>query len=60
MELNRDTAEAALEEAAQSNPGLWIAHSRYVAKACQNIALRCKNLSPDTAYVLYHTDSPCG
>lgn len=52
MELNRNTAEAALEEATHSNPGLWIAHSRYVAKACQNIALRCKDLSPDTAFIL--------
>lgn len=52
MEPNRQTAEQALRKAAESNPGAWIDHSRYVAEACQNIALHCKELSADRAYVL--------
>ena len=38
MELNIQTAELALREAAESNPGAWAEHSRYVAEACKNIA----------------------
>ncbi len=38
MELNQKTAEQALREAAESNPGAWVDHSRYVAEACRNIA----------------------
>lgn len=52
MELNRQTAELALKEAATSNPGAWVDHSRYVAKACENIAAQCKNLSCEQAYIL--------
>jgi len=52
MELDCKTAEFELEKAAKSNPGLWVDHSRYVAMACRIIALRCDNLSDDTAYVL--------
>ena len=37
MELNIQTAELALREAAESNPGAWAEHSRYVAEACKNI-----------------------
>lgn len=44
MELNRQTAEQALDEALKSNPGAWGEHSRYVARACENIALHCKNI----------------
>ena len=51
MELNNQTAELALKEAAKSNPGPWIDHSRYVAAACKSIALRCKNLSAEQAYL---------
>lgn len=51
MELNRQTAESALREASESNPGAWIDHSRYVAKACENIALRCDSLSAEQAYL---------
>lgn len=51
MELNRETAEQALKEASQSNPGAWTDHSRYVAEACKNIASRCKNLSAEQAYL---------
>ena len=45
MELNIQTAELALREAAESNPGAWAEHSRYVAEACKNIASHCKDLS---------------
>ena len=51
VELDCKTADFELEKAAKSNPGLWVAHSRYVALACRNIALRCKDLSYDTAYI---------
>lgn len=52
MELNRQTAELALKEAERLNPGPWADHSRYVAEACENIALRCQELSSDKAYIL--------
>ncbi len=51
MELNRQIAEEALKEASKSNPGAWTNHSRYVAEACKNIALRCKNISAEQAYI---------
>lgn len=51
MQLNRRIAEAALKEASESNPGAWIDHSRYVARACENIAMCCKRLSADDAYI---------
>lgn len=50
MELNKRTAEWALEEAEKSNPGAWAAHSRYVAMACKNIALHC-SISAEKAYL---------
>lgn len=50
MELNRQIAEAALKEAAAANPGPWEAHSRYVARACENIAVHCRHLSAEKAY----------
>lgn len=51
MILDCKTAESELEKAAGLNPGLWVEHSRYVARACQNIALHCKGLSADMAYI---------
>ena len=51
MELNIQTAEQALKEASEANPGAWVDHSRYVAEACKNIALRCNQLSADLAYI---------
>lgn len=51
MEPNKQTAELALKEASQTNPGAWTDHSRYVAEACKNIAVRCTELSADKAYV---------
>ncbi len=51
MELNRQSAELALKEASESNPGAWIDHSRYVAEACRNIAHHCTKLSAEQAYL---------
>lgn len=51
MELTIQTAELALKKASESNPGAWVDHSVNVAKACRNIAVRCKNLSADQAYL---------
>lgn len=51
MELNRQNAELALREALESNPGAWVDHSLYVAKACEKIASRCENLSAEQAYL---------
>lgn len=51
MELNRQNAELALEEALRSNPGAWGEHSHYVAKACENIASHCEKLSSEQAYI---------
>ena len=51
MELNLQTAELALREASESNPGAWADHSRFVAKACKNIASHCKDLSSEQAYI---------
>jgi hypothetical protein len=49
---DRNQAELWLQEAGELNPGPWIAHSRYVAEAAQNIAGRLPSLDPQTAYVL--------
>lgn len=51
MEFNKQNAELALKEASKSNPGAWVDHSRYVAGACKMIALRCKDLSAEKAYL---------
>ena len=52
MKPDRNAAELALEWAACSNPGLWVDHSRHVARACENIALRCAGMDAERAYVL--------
>ena len=44
MELNVKTAEKELERAEKLNPGDWVAHSRFVALACRNIAACCPGL----------------
>ncbi len=49
--INKQNVELALKEASISNPGAWVDHSRYVAEACKNIALHCKNLSAEQAYL---------
>ena len=51
MELNRQTAQQALQAAAEADPGAWVAHSRYVAKACESIARRCPQLDAEQAYL---------
>ena len=51
MELTVQAAELALKDASSSNPGAWTDHSRYVAEACKNIALRCGHLSSEQAYI---------
>ncbi len=33
MELNIQTAEQALKEASEANPGAWVDHSRYVGRS---------------------------
>ncbi len=52
MEPDRNNAELALEEASRSNPGPWVNHSRHVARACENIALRCAGMDAERAYTL--------
>ncbi|MBR1708020.1 MAG: HD domain-containing protein [Clostridia bacterium] len=47
----RDKAERLLTEAESLNPGLWVAHSRNVAKCAEVIASHC-NLNPEKAYIL--------
>ena len=51
MLLTRTIAEKALEEAHACNPGPWADHSRYVARACRNIAERVPHLDPEEAYL---------
>jgi hypothetical protein len=49
---DRNQAELWLQEAAELNPGVWIAHSRYVAEAARRIAAQLPLLDPEAAYVL--------
>lgn len=49
---SRAEAEQLLQAAAQSNPGLWPSHVRYVALAAQAIAAHHPELQPEVAYVL--------
>lgn len=51
MLLTRSVAEKALERAYNNNPGPWADHSRYVAKACENIAKHCFHLDITEAYL---------
>lgn len=46
MLLARSIAKKALSTAHDANPGPWAAHSRYVAQACEAIALRCPTWMP--------------
>ncbi len=53
--MNLPTPEEAhtlLDEARQRNPGPWVAHSRYAARAAQAIASHHPRLDPTAAYVL--------
>jgi putative nucleotidyltransferase with HDIG domain len=45
-------AQTYLDEAGQRNPGRWIDHSIYVAKAAQSIAGAHPDLNPDVAFIL--------
>lgn len=45
-------AERLLEEADFMNPGDWVAHNRVAAICAGKIALKCKELDEDKAYVL--------
>jgi len=45
-------AEALIQEAAQLNPGPWVAHSRVTAQAAQLIASELPHLDPQAAYIL--------
>lgn len=49
--LTRSIAEKTLEDAHEQNPGPWADHSRYVARACENIAKRCPHLDAEDAYI---------
>jgi hypothetical protein len=49
---NLQQAEALLEEAKILNPGLWINHSIYVAKAAKLISERCPDMDDTVAYIL--------
>lgn len=49
---NLDQAEAFLEEATALNPGIWIRHSLYVARAAKLIAERCPDLDETAAYII--------
>ena len=61
MLLTKYAAENALADARKANPGPWVAHSRYVAVACENIAGKCPGLDPYTAYIygLLHAIGRC-
>jgi hypothetical protein len=45
-------AEAFLNEAAQLNPGPWVAHSQVTARAAELIAAEIPALDPQAAYIL--------
>jgi hypothetical protein len=49
---DRFQAEAYLLEAAERNPGPWVAHSRCVAEAAQRIAKLFPGMDPERAYIL--------
>ncbi len=48
----REEAEKLLTEAEVCNPGPWGNHSRVAAHCAEKIALRCRDLDPDKAYIL--------
>ena len=47
-----DEATAMLAEAEQRNPGAWVSHSRFAAKAAEAIASETPGLEPQTAFIL--------
>ena len=48
----KEAAETLLREAELCNPGPWGNHSRVAAHCAERIALYCKDLDPDKAYIL--------
>jgi hypothetical protein len=48
----RAQAEAFMKEAQRKNPGAWVEHSRYVARAAEAIAAHHPALDPEAAYIL--------
>ena len=48
----RQQAESFIREAELMNPGPWIPHSLYAARAAEIIAQHHPSLDPDTAYVM--------
>jgi HD superfamily phosphodiesterase len=49
---DRATAERELEIAGTMNPGPWIAHSEYAARACAHIAEKVPGMDAEKAYIL--------
>ena len=49
---NRQQTEQILQEAGQRNPGPWLDHSRYVARAAELIATHHPQLDAEVAYIL--------
>ena len=47
-----EEASALLAEAEQRNPGAWVSHSVFAAKAAQAIALGYPGLDPQTAFIM--------
>lgn len=45
-------AEAMLREAAELNPGPWVAHSQVVAQAAQVLAAHIPDIDPQAAFIL--------
>jgi len=48
----RRKAEKLLQEGEQRNPGPWGNHSRTVARCAEKIAVQCKDLDKEKAYIL--------
>jgi hypothetical protein len=48
----RAQAEALMKEAQRKNPGAWVEHSRYVARAAEAIAAHHPALDPEAAFIL--------
>lgn len=49
---DREKAEKILTEAESLNPGLWVAHSRNVARCAEAIAASIQGMDSEKAYVL--------
>lgn len=48
----REEAQRILEEAAQCNPGKWVAHSRVTGECAEKIARQVCDMDADTAYIV--------